>query len=68
MYGSSLYYSCNFSESLVTVRSLEDSLSGLQMNIQLSPWVEEVPLNYSVYPEKHIDREALEQIHLYKIL
>uniref|UniRef100_A0A667GMI8 Uncharacterized LOC115516367 n=1 Tax=Lynx canadensis TaxID=61383 RepID=A0A667GMI8_LYNCA len=53
---------------LVTVPSLEDSLSSLQINIQLSPWVEEVPLNYDVYPEKHIDREALEQIHLYKIL
>ncbi|XP_026369382.1 uncharacterized protein LOC113266127 isoform X1 [Ursus arctos] len=53
---------------LVTVPSLEDSLSGLQINIQLSSWVEEVPLNYDVYPEKHIDREALEQIHLYKIL
>ncbi|XP_039741597.1 uncharacterized protein LOC120620762 isoform X3 [Pteropus medius] len=53
---------------LVTVPSLEESLSGLQINIQLSPWVEEVPLNYDVYPEKDIDREALEQIHLYKIL
>ncbi|KAM9202555.1 uncharacterized protein PS065_016006 [Dugong dugon] len=53
---------------LVTVPSLEESLSGLQSNIQLSLWVEEVPLNYDVYPEKDIDREALEQIHLYKIL
>ncbi|ELK11326.1 hypothetical protein PAL_GLEAN10008497 [Pteropus alecto] len=53
---------------LVTVPSLEESLSGLQINIQLSPWVEEIPLNYDVYPEKDIDREALEQIHLYKIL
>ncbi|KAM6181918.1 uncharacterized protein O8D03_000377 [Erethizon dorsatum] len=53
---------------LVTVPSLEDSLSGLQTNIQLSSWVEEVPLNYDVYPQNDIDREALEQIHLYKIL
>ncbi|KAB0369483.1 hypothetical protein FD755_019488 [Muntiacus reevesi] len=53
---------------LVTVPGLEDSLSGLQVNIQLSPWVEEIPLNYDVFPEKDIDREALEQIHLYKIL
>ncbi|XP_042533794.1 uncharacterized protein LOC122106505 isoform X1 [Dipodomys spectabilis] len=53
---------------LVTVPSLEDSLSGLQTNIELSVWVEEVPLNYEVYPQKDIDREALEQIHLYKIL
>ncbi|XP_071070091.1 uncharacterized protein [Dasypus novemcinctus] len=53
---------------LITVPSLEDSLSGLQTNIQLTPWVEEVPLDYDIYPEKDIDREALEQIHLYKIL
>ncbi|XP_066133839.1 uncharacterized protein [Saccopteryx bilineata] len=53
---------------LVTVPSLKESFSGLQVNIQLSSWVEEVPLNYDVYPEKDIDREALEQIHLYKIL
>ncbi|XP_075388520.1 uncharacterized protein LOC142426848 isoform X2 [Tenrec ecaudatus] len=53
---------------LVTVPSLEESLSGLQTNIQLSTWIEEVPLNYDVYPEKDMDREALEQIHLYKIL
>ncbi|KAI5186472.1 uncharacterized protein LOC118910322 isoform X2 [Manis pentadactyla] len=53
---------------LVTVPNLEDSLSRLQVNIQLSAWVEEVALNYDVYQEKDIDREALEQIHLYKIL
>ncbi|XP_004682001.1 PREDICTED: uncharacterized protein LOC101625474 [Condylura cristata] len=53
---------------LVTVPSLEDSLSGLKVNIQLSAWVEELPLNYDVCPEKDTDREALEQIHLYKIL
>ncbi|XP_004637173.1 uncharacterized protein LOC101582085 [Octodon degus] len=53
---------------LVTVPSLEDSLSGLQTNIQLSSWVEEIPLNYDMYPQNDMDREALEQIHLYKIL
>ncbi|XP_004584810.2 uncharacterized protein LOC101534855 isoform X1 [Ochotona princeps] len=53
---------------LVTVPSLEESLSGLQTNIQLSSWVEELPLNYDVYPQMDIDREALEQIHLYRIL
>ncbi|XP_019374441.1 PREDICTED: uncharacterized protein LOC109298670 isoform X3 [Gavialis gangeticus] len=53
---------------LVTVPSLEESLSNLQMNIQLSQWVEEVQLDYDVYVEKDIDREALQQIHLYKIL
>nr|XP_031360789.1 uncharacterized protein LOC110477190 [Lonchura striata domestica] len=53
---------------LVTVPSLEESLSKLQADVQLSQWVEEVQLNYDVYMEKDIDREALEQIHLYKIL
>ncbi|XP_036307636.1 uncharacterized protein LOC118726663 isoform X1 [Pipistrellus kuhlii] len=53
---------------LVTVPSLEESLSGLQVSIQLSSWVEEIPLNYNVYPEKDTNREAFEQIHLYKIL
>ncbi|XP_064280039.1 uncharacterized protein LOC135302927 isoform X4 [Passer domesticus] len=53
---------------LVTVPSLEESLSKLQTDIQLGQWVEEVQLNYDVYIEKDVDREALEQIHLYKIL
>lgn len=39
-----------------------------QTDVQLSQWVEEVQLNYDVYMEKDVDREALEQIHLYKIL
>ncbi|EMP30751.1 hypothetical protein UY3_12173, partial [Chelonia mydas] len=37
-------------------------------DILLSQWVEEMKLDYDVYMEKDIDREALEQIHLYKIL
>ncbi|XP_074069471.1 uncharacterized protein LOC141506531 [Macrotis lagotis] len=53
---------------LVTVPSVEESLSNLQVAISLNQWVEEVQLNYDVYTEKDIDREALEQIHLYKIL
>ncbi|XP_032917932.1 uncharacterized protein LOC116997402 isoform X1 [Catharus ustulatus] len=53
---------------LVTVPSLEESLSKLQTDVQLSQWVEEVQLNYDVCMEKDVDREALEQIHLYKIL
>ncbi|XP_059579043.1 uncharacterized protein LOC102560588 [Alligator mississippiensis] len=53
---------------LVTVPSLEESLSTLQMDIQLSQWVEEVQLDYDVYMDKDIDREALQQIHLYKIV
>lgn len=39
-----------------------------QVNSQLPFWVEEAPMNYDVHPEKDIDRAALEQIHLFKIL
>ncbi|XP_075569155.1 uncharacterized protein LOC104025044 [Pelecanus crispus] len=53
---------------LVTVPSLKESLSKLQTDIQLNQWVEEMQLNYDVCMEKDVDREALEQIHLYKIL
>ncbi|KAM6275008.1 uncharacterized protein LJ264_003962 isoform 2-T2 [Porphyrio hochstetteri] len=53
---------------LVTVPSLKESLSKLQMDIQLSQWVEEMQLNYDVCMEKDVDRDALEQIHLYRIL
>ncbi|XP_028725553.1 uncharacterized protein LOC114693375 [Peromyscus leucopus] len=53
---------------LVTVPSLQDSLVGLEINVQLSSWVEEIPLDLNVYPERDMDREALEQIHLYKVL
>ncbi|OBS83162.1 hypothetical protein A6R68_22844 [Neotoma lepida] len=53
---------------LVTVPSLQGSLLGLEINVQLSSWVEEIPLNLDMYPQRDIDREALEQIHLYKVL
>ncbi|XP_015271887.1 PREDICTED: uncharacterized protein LOC107114809 isoform X1 [Gekko japonicus] len=53
---------------LVTVPSLEESLSNLQVDIQLSQWVEAMPLLYDVFLEEDADREALKQIYLYKIL
>ncbi|XP_034965317.1 uncharacterized protein LOC118082268 [Zootoca vivipara] len=53
---------------LVTLPSLEKSLSELQVDIQLSQWVETLPLDYDVFFEEVADREALEQIHLYRIL
>ncbi|XP_060117996.1 uncharacterized protein LOC132589305 [Heteronotia binoei] len=53
---------------LVTVPSLEESLSDLQVNIQLSQWVEAMPLLYDVFLEEDADKEALKQIYLYKIL
>lgn len=45
-----------------------DLFSLFQTDIQLNQWVEEMQLNYDVYTEKDVDREALEQIHLYRIL
>ncbi|CAI5764163.1 Uncharacterized protein PODLI_1B014065 [Podarcis lilfordi] len=53
---------------LVTLPSLEKSLSELQVDIQLSQWVEALPLDYDMFFEEVADREALEQIHLYRIL
>ncbi|XP_029340287.1 uncharacterized protein LOC110307476 isoform X2 [Mus caroli] len=53
---------------LVTVPSLQDSLMGLEINVQLSSWVEEIPLNLDVYSQRDTDLEALQQIHLYKVL
>ncbi|KAK7836012.1 hypothetical protein U0070_004103 [Myodes glareolus] len=37
-------------------------------DLQLSCWVEEIPLNLDVCQQSETDREALEQIHLYKVL
>ncbi|XP_053110755.1 uncharacterized protein LOC128326901 [Hemicordylus capensis] len=53
---------------LVTVPSLEKSLSYLQVDIQLNQWVEAIPLDYDIFLEEDADREALEQISLYKII
>ncbi|XP_030308013.1 uncharacterized protein LOC103538841 isoform X1 [Calypte anna] len=53
---------------LVTVPSLQESLSKLQTDVQLDQWVQEMQLDYDVCMEKDVDKEALEQIHLYKIL
>ncbi|XP_078248487.1 uncharacterized protein LOC110089307 isoform X6 [Pogona vitticeps] len=52
---------------LVTVPSLEKSLSELQVDIPLNKWVEAMPLHYDVFLED-ADTEALEEICLYKIL
>ncbi|XP_007436859.2 uncharacterized protein LOC103058005 isoform X1 [Python bivittatus] len=52
---------------LVTVPSLEKSLSDLQVDIQLNQWVEAVPVQYDEFLED-ADREALEQICVYRIL
>uniref|UniRef100_A0A8B9QSY6 Uncharacterized protein n=1 Tax=Anas platyrhynchos TaxID=8839 RepID=A0A8B9QSY6_ANAPL len=65
------FIACNVKKRgslLVTAPSLKDLLSKLQTDIQLSQWVVEVRLNYDVNVEKDIDKVALEQIYLYRIL
>uniref|UniRef100_U3IRF0 Uncharacterized protein n=1 Tax=Anas platyrhynchos platyrhynchos TaxID=8840 RepID=U3IRF0_ANAPP len=65
------FIACNVKKRgslLVTAPSLKDLLSKLQTDIQLSQWVVEVQLNYDVNVEKDIDKVALEQIYLYRIL
>lgn len=52
---------------LITVPSLQESLSALQEVLQ-PDWVEELPVDYNVYVGKDIDTEALKQIHLYRVL
>nr|XP_014340082.1 PREDICTED: uncharacterized protein LOC102348870 isoform X2 [Latimeria chalumnae] len=53
---------------LVTVPGLQESLSYLQTGIQLSEWIEELPLDYDVYLGKDTDTEGLKQIHLYQVI
>ncbi|XP_010891265.1 uncharacterized protein zgc:109986 [Esox lucius] len=53
---------------LVTVPSIQEALSLLQGAFNLSQWVEEVPLDYSVYLGKDSDADALKEIHLYRVL
>ncbi|KAM9354034.1 uncharacterized protein KZ484_012211 isoform 2-T2 [Pholidichthys leucotaenia] len=51
---------------LVTVPSLQESLSALQEVLQPS-WVEELPVDY-VYLGRDTDPDALKQIHLYRVI
>ncbi|XP_046873606.1 uncharacterized protein zgc:109986 [Hypomesus transpacificus] len=53
---------------LVTVPSILESLSPLQGSVDHSQWVEEVPLDYSVYLGKDTDQDAYRDIHLYRVL
>ncbi|KAM4724494.1 uncharacterized protein FYW61_014906 isoform 2-T7 [Anableps anableps] len=52
---------------LVTVPSLQDSLDALQMPLQPG-WVEELPVDCSVYLGRGTDPEELRQIHLYRVI
>ncbi|XP_076834126.1 uncharacterized protein LOC143480364 [Brachyhypopomus gauderio] len=55
---------------LVTVPSIQESLKLLQEAIgasAISYWLEEVPLNYSVYLQGDAVSDAIKQIHLYMV-
>ncbi|XP_029900021.1 uncharacterized protein LOC115354018 isoform X2 [Myripristis murdjan] len=52
---------------LVTVPSLQESLSALQEALQAG-WVEELPLDYDVCLDRDADPDALRQIHLYRVM
>ncbi|XP_053170848.1 uncharacterized protein LOC128354695 [Scomber japonicus] len=52
---------------LVTVPSLQESLSALQEALQPG-WVEELPVDYDVYLGRDADTDALREIHLYRVM
>ncbi|XP_008275334.1 uncharacterized protein LOC103353920 isoform X2 [Stegastes partitus] len=52
---------------LVTVPSLQESLSALQEVLQPG-WVEELPVDYGVYLGRDADPDSLRQIHLYRVM
>ncbi|XP_018974008.1 uncharacterized protein LOC109105118 [Cyprinus carpio] len=71
-----LFISQNFRKKgalLVTVPSIQEALALLQdavflETLALSRWIEEVPLDYSVYLKNDTDPDSLKQIHLYRVL
>lgn len=71
-----LYISQNFRKKgalLVTVPSIQEALGLLQdaaflETLSLSQWIEEIPVDYSVYLKNDTDPDSLKQIHLYRVL
>lgn len=71
-----IFISQNFRKKgalLVTVPSIQEALALLQdavflETLALSRWIEEVPLDYSVYLKNDTDPDSLKQIHLYRVL
>ncbi|XP_075963393.1 uncharacterized protein LOC142967747 isoform X1 [Anarhichas minor] len=53
---------------LVSVPGLQESLNSLQQETLQPGWVEELPVDHSVYLDQDSDPEALRQIHLYRVL
>lgn len=71
-----LYISQNFRKKgalLVTVPSIQEALGLLQdaaflETLSISQWIEEIPVDYSVYLKNDTDPDSLKQIHLYRVL
>ncbi|XP_016347836.1 uncharacterized protein LOC107693105 [Sinocyclocheilus anshuiensis] len=71
-----LFISQNFRKKgalLVTVPSIQETLALLKdavflETLALSQWIEEVPLDYTVYLKNDTDPDSLKQIHLYRVL
>ncbi|KAF4101966.1 uncharacterized protein zgc:109986 [Onychostoma macrolepis] len=71
-----LFISQNFRKKgalLVTVPSVQETLALFQDAVfletfVLSQWIEEVPLDYTVYLKNDTDPDSLKQIHLYRVL
>ncbi|KAI1895597.1 hypothetical protein AGOR_G00107880 [Albula goreensis] len=56
---------------LVTVPSIQETFATLQQSngvIDIRQWLEELPLDHNVYLGRDTDTEALQQIHLYRVL
>ncbi|XP_052010225.1 uncharacterized protein zgc:109986 [Xyrauchen texanus] len=58
---------------LVTVPRIQEALASLEETVSLemltlSQWIEEVPLDYSIYLKNDTDPDSLKQIHLYRVL
>lgn len=53
---------------LVTVPSLQESLSALQQEALQPGWVEELPVDQDTYLGRDTDPDSLRQIHLYRVL
>ncbi|XP_073425926.1 uncharacterized protein [Dendrobates tinctorius] len=52
---------------VVTVPSLKESLTKLQISLQLDQWVEEIEVDTNMFMGPDTDPEALSDIHLYKV-
>lgn len=56
---------------LVTVPSIHEALSKLKGDdgiVDVSQWIQELPIDYDAYLGKDCDTDSLKQIHLYRVL